>query len=333
MQRPDKAAKMIDYLEERLVSGYYSSGDRLPSVRSLMRRFDLSYGTVRRGIDYLNRRSNIVEKIPSRGIYFKALPETTLPQKHVKLAVFVRTNKSDNGMYYTAFKAVSELAATAEYSVKSVPLDIGSATPLAINRESEGCDGIIFLQEYDAAIQSLRVTIPAVGIMIENCYNGGISTVNLDFWSAAEIAVEYFMSHGIRRVVISGSREPVFAKRGQMFAMMWKEYGFKCSFVDTGAPIKFRKGTGYLFTSDNMAHFRSMDYQKLTGRQLAMDHVIMGMDGKQLMIPEFHHFPTVAVNWQNIGAVAFEECAARIRNPALPPKRIYIKGRFVEPKI
>lgn len=57
LRKPDKAAKMISYLEERLIAGVYSPGERLPSLRFLMHKFNLSYGTVQRGMGRKDRLS------------------------------------------------------------------------------------------------------------------------------------------------------------------------------------------------------------------------------------------------------------------------------------
>ena len=50
---PEKSRAMIRLLRERILSGLYSSGQRLPSIRMLMAEFSLSNGSVKKGIDYL----------------------------------------------------------------------------------------------------------------------------------------------------------------------------------------------------------------------------------------------------------------------------------------
>ena len=328
-KRPDKASKMISYLEERIVGGVYSAGDRLPSIRSLMRKFNLSYGTTRRGISYLLGKTGKMEKIPCKGIYFHARPEHSPLENGRTLAIFHSPTQEKSGLYYTALKSISAHAEKDGFSLRLFPLAPAAATEELIQHYSLGCDGIIFLQEYDSVLNSLRINIPSVGIMMENSFNGTISTVNLDYWSAAEMAVDYFMRHKIRTVLISGSREQVYLKRGRTFSMLWKEKGFRCRTL-SAAPVRFQKGIGYFFTSDSWAHSCSFLYEEKTGHMLSEDHIIMGMDGKQLLTPVFHHFPSIVVNWESIGTAAYMECVSRINDPGLPPKKIYFRGWCME---
>lgn len=328
-KRPDKASKMISYLEERIVGGVYSAGDRLPSIRSLMRKFNLTYGTARRGINYLLGKTGKVEKVPCKGIYFHVRPENPSPESGRTLAIFHSPTQEKSGLYYTALKSISAHAEKDGFSLRLFPLAPADATEALIRRNSSGCDGILFLQEYDSVLNSLRIQIPSVGIMMENSFNGTISTVNLDYWSAAEMAVDYFMRHKIRTVLISGSREQVYLKRGRTFAMLWKEKGFRCRTL-SAAPGSFRKGIGYFFTSDSWAHSCSVFYKEKTGHMLSEDHIIMSMDGKQLLTPVFHHFPSIVVNWESIGTAAYLECVSRINDPGLPPKKIYLRGWCME---
>ena len=53
MNRPPVASEMIDYISARVFAGNYRPGSRIPSVRALMRRFNLSYGSALNGISYL----------------------------------------------------------------------------------------------------------------------------------------------------------------------------------------------------------------------------------------------------------------------------------------
>ena len=65
MNRPPVASEMIDYISARVFAGNYRPGSRIPSVRALMRRFNLSYGSALNGISYLCERG-LLEKHPMR---------------------------------------------------------------------------------------------------------------------------------------------------------------------------------------------------------------------------------------------------------------------------
>ena len=63
---------------------------------------------------------------------------------------------------------------------------------------------------------------------------------------------------------------------------------------------------------------------------LANDLTILGIDGKRLLDPDFHRFPTIAADWAEIGSVAFEECLALMNNPGRYRRRIGMPGRLVD---
>ncbi|MGE4565742.1 MAG: GntR family transcriptional regulator, partial [Victivallaceae bacterium] len=61
------ATPLTDYLRAQILAEVFLPGSRLPSVRTLMRKFDLSYGSAMRGIDELCGQG-LLEKLPRRGI-------------------------------------------------------------------------------------------------------------------------------------------------------------------------------------------------------------------------------------------------------------------------
>jgi DNA-binding LacI/PurR family transcriptional regulator len=194
---------------------------------------------------------------------------------------------------------------------------------------SDGADGIILLNEYDLFLKEFKAQVPTVGVLMENSYGGTISTVNLDPWSAAQMAVEFFEERGFKKVSIISSHKPVFVTRGRCFATIWREKGYECELIiaQYEEDIEFDKGRGYLFTSDQFAHNYSEDYLQKTGYLLNDKHVILGMDGKQLIDPNFHRFPSIAINWKSVGEIAFNECLSRINNPTIAPKNITFTGK------
>ena len=329
MTKPEKAKKMIDYLEERLVSGQYSVGSKIPSVRRLADKFEVSYGTALRGIDYLCEQG-IFEKIPHRGVFVCERQVARSNNKVKRIAVFMEPYVTEVhcGMCYTAFLGMQELALKSGYTFMVNPLMTENATTDAIKEMSKGAEGVILLNEYDLRLKDLKLNIPVVGVLVDNSFNGTISTVNLDPWSAAKMAADFFESQGMEKVKIISSYKPVFVTRGQAFATIWREKGFRYDLLTTPKyeKIDFDKKCGYLFTSDQYAQNYSEEFMEKTGYTLAEKHVILGMDGKQLIDPHFHRFPSIAINWKNIGEIAFNECLNRINNPTLPPKNITLTG-------
>lgn len=333
LRKPDKAAKMISYLEERLIAGVYSPGERLPSLRFLMRKFNLSYGTVQRGMDYLLEKTGRFEKMPCRGIYCRReelTPTSETGGGSITIGIFYSPRQQKQGLYYTALKSISSHARRDKCQLKMIPLVQADASEEFIQEKAHGCSGVILLQEYDAVLDTLRLPVPVVGIMMENSYNGTISTVNLDFWSSAELAVQYFQKQKCKTVVISGSHEEVYTRRGMAFATLWKKSGGICKTV-RNFPRSYCSDYGYLFTSDSWANNAAERYRQQHGKELSDEHCILGMDGKQLLTPGFHHFPSIAVNWDLIGTAAYYQCMERIRHPDLPAQKIYLNGWFLNP--
>ena len=331
MHRPDKAFAMTQYLEERLLAGAYSSGQRMPSLRSLMNRFRISYGTARRGMLYIQERFADIIKETGRGTYFKPGDGAGGSTERKKCSIVVCCNDrlpTPFGLYYTAFKGIVSSAEADSVHVEKVMLAPDFNDAVALRELTSRYTGAILLGQYDAIFSRLELPVPAVGVMMENSFDGSISVVDLDPYLTAKLAVRYFQEHGIRNVKILSSMNNAFMLRGKIFAMLAREQGIRCP-----RPVKqvrsYREGTGYFFTSDNWAHTACLNYREATGRDLVSDHVIMGADGKQLLQPGFSRFPTVAVDWEQIGVAAYHECIARINNPSLAAKKIFVTGWFV----
>lgn len=330
MTKPEKAKKLINYLEERLISGQYSAGSKIPSVRRFADKFEISYGTALRGIDYLCEQGRF-EKIPHRGVFVCERPAIKNNSKIKRIAVFMEPYVTELhcGMCYTAFLGMQELALKSGYNFMVNPLDVDAVNTEIIEEMSKGAEGIILLNEYDLHLKELKFNIPVVGVLMDNSYKGTISTINLDPWSAAKMAVNFFESQSLKKIKIISSHKPIFLTRGRAFATIWREKGFECDMLITPMyeEIDFDKKCGYLFTSDQHAQNYSKKFQEKTGHILAEKHSIMGMDGKQLIDPNFHRFPSIGINWKNIGEVAFNECLNRINNPTLSPKNITLTGK------
>lgn len=332
MNKPWKAAQLIEYLEERLVSGHFGSGGKIPSVRRLSDKFGISYGTALNGIDYLCSHGRL-EKIAKRGIFVKNQQSRNTMPDFKRIAVFLRPETVDahSGMFYTAFHGMQEIAFNSNFNFLVNQLPAEKASPELFVKLSEGAEGVIFLCEYDLNIHNMDLRKVVVGVLMDNSFGGTISTVNMDPWSAAKIAVDYFEERQVKTVEIFSSIMPAYMTRGEMFAALWRKKGGLVKWLSEKDKISFDRNHGYLFTSDHRAQDHSQDYLKANGRFLAEDHIILGMDGKQLIDPDFHRFPSIVVNWKIIGELAFQECFNRINNPNLPPKNITLCGKLYIP--
>ncbi len=339
MRISEKAAQLIDYIEERLVSGHYSVNTRIPSVRYLAQKFGISYGTALRAIDFLCEQGKL-EKRPKKGIFVR---ENRLgvgdKQSGRVIAVFMEQYVAEKhlGLCYTAFLGMQEQASKCGYTFMINPISTSDITLEHIKKMSQGAEGIILLNEYDTVLDEFNINVPTVGVLIDNSFGGKISTVNLNPISAAKIAVAYFEERGIKKVAIMGSKMPVYIARGKLFEMFWTERGYTCEWLSESSqktmPLsEFKQNAGYFFTSDQRAHNYCKSYFDKTGRMLTDDFVILSVDGKQLLDPHFYRFPSIVVDWKSIGRIAFNECIDRIMHPGRTPMNIFIDGRLVIPE-
>jgi DNA-binding LacI/PurR family transcriptional regulator len=334
MVKPEKATQLIDYLEERLVSGQYSVGTRIPSVRRFSDKFNVSYGTALRGIDFLCSKGKL-EKVPHRGIYVKERRPKANHNTIKRIAVFMEPYVTERhcGMCYTAFLGMQEQALKTGYTFLVNPLLMKDVSNERIKEMSQDAEGIILLNEYDMELDDLNLKVPTVGVLVDNSFGGKISTVNLDPYSSAKIAVEFFAEKGFKDIIIVSSPKPVFITRGRIFELLWRAKGYNCEWsFSQYDEVEFKKNRGYFFTSDQRAQDHADTYYKNTGRQLEKDYPILGLDGKQLIDPSFYRFPSVAINWKTIGEIAFNECISRINNPGRTPINITLDGKLIVPK-
>lgn len=329
MKKSDKAFPMIGYLEEQLLAGAYSSGQRMPSLRALMRKFKISYGTARRGMLYLHEKYAGISKETGRGTYFNPELSGNGPKEgHSVVVCGDEQYSTASCLYYSALRGIISSAEKASVRIEKVMLKSDFSDIAMLRKITSRYSGAILLGQYDAVFSRLDLSVPAVGVMMENSFDGAVSVVDLDPYLTAKLAVRYFLERKIRKVKILSSMNNAFLLRGKIFAMLAAEHGIRCS-----APVteikSYRAGTGYFFTSDTWANIACHRYREATGRELAADHVIMGADGKQLLQPGYSRFPTVAVDWEQIGVTAFTECMERINDPLRTAKKIFLTGWFV----
>lgn len=341
MRKPEKADKMINYLEEQLLAGLYPAGSRIPSVRRLSSKFGITYSSALRGIDYLCFRG-ILEKSANRGVYVKKHSTATCDNPvGTTIAILIPPYMAgmNAGIYHTALRGMQQLAIMRKVTLKMIPVSLDSVMNSENLQEICGdSKGVILLHEYDEEINSGSVNLPAVGIMMHNNFSGRISIIDLDPFNAAECAADYFRKRKLEKAVVvcSSRRSPsairsTYINRGRVFTQYWQELGYETEkFIliqsEQLAEINYRPDCAYLFTSDSLLQSYSEQYLGETGEYLSDKFTVLGLDGKNLIDPDFHSFPSVALDWKIVGEYALEECIYRINNPGAKPKRIYLNG-------
>jgi len=333
MKIPEKARKMINYLREQICIGHFGAESKLPPIRDLQQQFNLSYTSAKRGIDYLCE-IGIAEKRPRSGVYVKkTLPSSKSPTGR-KITLFVSGSelRKSHDIYSTVFWGIQYFAEEHRCSLSINYLPVADVSSDLIANAGKGTDGMIFLAEYDTSLSTFSTAIPAVGICMHNSLGGKLSLVDIDPYQSAKLAVAYFQKKRVSNIsIISKQTLPcAYKNREDVFANLWSQSSRKLQRRDISENFSLDSDTGYFFATSSMLQFCSEKSLLETGKTLAERVVVLGVDGKNLINPEFHNAPAIALDWKLVGKYAMEECLYRINNPGSLPKRIYLPGTLVE---
>ncbi len=330
MRKPELTEKMIDYLEERMLCGIYPVNSRIPSVRRLASKFNLSYGTALRGIDYLCRIGRL-EKIPKQGIYVCRPPAVETPRLNgqKRIIFFIGTEPEGNmqSMWYASLLGMSEAAIALGHTVALTPMPLDDSCNDVLEHESRHADGAVIFKVHPWNFQPVHINIPVAGILFEDTLEHTVTTFNLDPADAAATAVKFFRGKGISHVNVHSSAREIFMERGYWFQRLWREAGGSSSF-DSERPWSYRPEEGYFFTSDHYCQLALEEYCGRTGK-LPDISTLLSLDGKRLINPDYYPFPTVALDWKLLGRCVLEELLLRIGRPGTPVKNIALCGNLV----
>ena len=330
---PHKPRAMVRFLLEQISSGQLGDGARVPSMRELMDRFDLSYGSVKRGIDYLSE-NGYVEKMGGRGTFVRRRSEHQASNVAGQrlLAVFLQHALPEHrhGVYLTVLLGLQEAAAATGYSLVLSYLRCEDASPEAFERLSNGAAGMVFLAEYDEVLTELPLTVPVVGVCMHNSMGGSISVIDVDPMTTAQQATRYFRDRNLKHVVVISSSTPAHHARAEPFMQLWQRDGGTIEEAPTHDSIAFDPRTGYLFTTGSLLQRASEDMLRQTGQILSRTIPALTVDAKSRLNPDFHPASCIGPDWHVVGKYAFEECVYRVNTPGSTPKRIYVPGRLHE---
>jgi DNA-binding LacI/PurR family transcriptional regulator len=342
MKKSDAAGNLIEYLEAQLLTGHYPVGGKLPSLRSLARKFKISYSSAKNGIDYLEAQGKL-RKSPRSGVFVQS-PLTFSPHTRSKNRIVVITTADialrDGvpGLFHSAINIIKELALRHDFDLIVLPVpNVRLLDPAVVEQVNGDCCGAIIMKELDQWVNALPITVPTVGVLMENDYDGKVSIVGIDPFNAGRQAVDYFLSKGKTKVHIVEFEAPSYRIRARLFELFFREAGG----VVTGKTVirsgekpeveHYSDDRGYFFTSDNMLFDCMKNQLAKNGENIIEQYCLLGIDGKSLISPWGVNFPTIAADWREIGKVAFEECLNRINQNQYIPRRIYLPGILTNP--
>lgn len=339
MRECGKTGELRRYLNSQLATRIYLPGSPIPSVRLLMKRFSLGYGTVRRVLQELCREG-LLESVPRSGFVVSRGAPGNRNHGH-RIGVLIPEHPFSRegvpGLVLATLDAIIKYAARFDYEIIEIPLDEFDE----FNRFSETincCDALIVLTELDAKHQKIDFEGPMSGMLLNNDFNGRISVIEIDPFNIAQQAIEYFRRNRVAKVTIFGNSLPVLRNRGKIFEYQWRYAGGEAvdRMIDTRFGMvenfPFQTGEGYFFTEDDQYRNYADDYALRTGGDLARDHCVLGVGGKGLMVPGFPSCPTIAVSYQQMGLTVFEEVILRLNNPLRGARRIFLCGVLKYPE-
>ncbi len=322
--------RLTEYLETRILAGTFETGTSLPSVRRLASKFNLSFGTTYRALEQLTREGWLIRASGS-GFRVNAPPAQDAYGIRIAVVIEVASENITSGyLCYHVLLGLRAMAAKSGCSLHLINLQ-GELNPERLKKIVNGMAGVVFIGGYDLSLREMQLSCPAVGVLMLRSYEGQVSTINIDVFDVVQQACHYFASRGIVEVVIFTSAKPLYHMIGTLFRVAMQTWGSEVELV-VGVPdekMHFEKGVGYFFTSDHVLQIVSSRYCQRYGVPLAEHHTVLGVDGKRLINPDYHAFPTIAVDWEEMGRIAFEELLRRLQSPESAARNQSVAGKLI----
>jgi DNA-binding LacI/PurR family transcriptional regulator len=323
------AGKLVEYIEAKILSGDYRPGDGLPSVRRLAGKFGLSYSTAYRTLAKLADGGTLLRDEAGAFRAGRLPPAGGAPTRKIGLVIEGMT--TGHSLTDSLLLGIRDVAAGSEYELDILQVHPTHFSGKTLTELGGRYDGLMLLNSYDRFLTVFECACPAVGVMMQNSYNGRLPLLNIDPVDAARQAVNYFLGKA-HRVVIISSPAPAYRIRAQIFRMFWEEIGGEAVFLDGWQSENYRYDTasGYFFSSDTMLQMASEAYENEHGVRLAADHAVLGVDGKRRCNPDFHEFPSIGIDWRELGHLAAEELFRQFADPLAGKRSILLTGTLRE---
>ena len=336
-----KSQRLAEYLKSMIFSGGYPPGSRIPAIKELCRQYEFSYGAVQRGLESLQKEGLLVRS----GRRIVVANNRKMPLGRTRIAVVLPEPELGTwptpqwmgpGLFSMALLGIQEAALQRNCWLSLLHVDREDESISTMTELRERMDGMIVFNEFEHLNRDVIGPMPTVGVLMSGSYRD-VSLLDIDAHFAATQAADYFERRNIRSVCIYTDGRQTYLTRADAFRIEW--------FRRTGAMPEivlrpdrriqpapdFTPGTGLFFTSDTVAYLYAESYvTRFPGRRLYDDFTVVSVDGKRLIVEKYGVFPTVAVDWREIGYAALEECLALITRPGRPCRAIHLPGRLVE---
>ncbi len=323
-----KGRRMILDLESKIICGYYPAGSRIPSLRQLTGQFGVSMNTAHRGIEFLMRKGLLSVRHGS-GTF---VPEHREIAEHGKITIFsVQFSPEETSFTRLAFLGAAATLKKHGFQIRNEICGAGEIQDSSLEKHSEQSDGMILFGGYDANLNSPNLRCIAVGLGMHRNFGGIFSLVDLDPVRAAELAADYFYAKGKDQVVLITRNRANFQFRADLFRNLFRGE----IIAEESEHVKeFNPEYGYLYLYGADALADAKEFRKNYQRNLSSCETVLCMDGKPMFSGNTElEIPTIAINWNQAGILAAEECIRRITHPGSAGRRIYISPERYENRI
>ena len=346
-----KYRTLLETLKKDILSGKYSSEEHFPSIRALSRRFGLAGTTVQRAIEELGHQG-LISRIQGRGTI------VTRQGASRKLGVIVPLHAYSE-IFTKIVGVLSRLAQEAGYTL--VFGDVSSTSHSARERMAksmarrfveEGVAGVIFmpidfLSDAERVNREVLRIFDAAGIAVVLCdydivsppKRSGYDVVGINNVEAGAAMVEHLVLAGARRISFllhpnsplshrNRYRGAVIAEKSHSGLIVRKLVTDPDDAKGILRHLKSFRPNAVICGNDALAVKFSRVLQKLK-KAVPDDLLLAGFDGVQLGAMMIPPLTTICQPCDKMAEIVFHALVARIGNPSLPPREVYLPFRLI----
>ncbi|MST99537.1 GntR family transcriptional regulator [Victivallaceae bacterium BBE-744-WT-12] len=310
------------YLWTKIASGEFPEHSRLPSFRQLAARFGVSQGSVQRCIRDLEE-DGLLTAVHGSGVFVQSPPRLLYGSGTRCIAVRLERNPARMQTYCSLVLQGIQQATNNRNCRLELDYRLAQQPP---ESPPDHYDGLILLgTNFETAPLIRHYPYPVVGVEMNRRPEEAISTLALDPFLAAELAVEYFRARGLTRVEVLTPDSALHRDRAEIFKSRWSRYGSAAITVLGLADIPV-----FLPQSDRAYYLCNGDlYQRWAfgvqreGIRLSQYANIVSVDGKPLLIAGREPGIVILPDWEEVGRAALEELFRRLESAADMPRKIY----------
>lgn len=326
---PGSFDQICGYVENHILSGHYPVGSAVPSVRRLAAKFKAGNTVTQLALHELVHRG-LLEARPQRGFFvIRRFPEF-YPDRPRRIVVFQKNLLNEGMLIFAMLQGFLESARDGGAAVQIHYLPPTEISFANLKKAVADADGAVLLHSIDREVlPELHLPCPVIGMLAQNVFGGTISAINLDLTETARQAAAFFRSRQISQVEIHSAGDDPYVSRALAFQAVFKLAGGRAK-IRKDAPAQLlpaAAGVGYFFSSDSYLEGLARQLPELPWHDPGV--AILGVDGKRLLEPDFPLWPTVAVDYREMGRIAYQELMRRIAEPDSAPRQINVFGKLI----